>query len=584
MKKWSDRFWLRAAIGCMFGLMPLEASVMRGEMKLGASWNDLRYADTVLTLTTPAVLLRIANNEAVDVTATVTWRLNDRPAGGQLIVGLRPLEVRVVSVPVSLSLLAAESQRFSGRLVAEISATTASSRLATSIALPPLYFHADRGNMLVYAGQVLRSRFAGGNFRNEAIDTATPALQLRRALLDARAPALEPIVARVGVARTMSNLVTPPSGGGGRRFCLAMPGWPYVESSNGEDLGTAGQTIPLVRAWVSLSQAGNPLFSGFLDTSGCTPYVAAAANAPTLLVLSPLYFNGTRNLRGFVSDLNLGQNWPQSMPLFFLNFESDNAATTNVLADTSDYVQTIFAAAVQGLERFPGGITNATYEWQLRVSGDNSGTGTDYAPEGHPRVHIKFSQSAREKFTVVHEYGHAVLMSKLNPHIGGNDLDYSVTDDEAEQHTLNSKEWQLAAAIEGFAHFVAAVAWNDVSAAPGAYFVDGTTAYDLSVFDKYFETNWNAANYAGQGVERDWAQFFWNYHTDAPTLPGVFSPDQATLVAVWQAAYTWPKHEGFFADLAAAAAAVLPAAPLPFPANSPYQWFVAVASQAGIVH
>jgi hypothetical protein len=404
----------------------------------------------------------------------------------------------------------------------------------------------------------------------------------RRALAQANLHNVEPVAARVTRSRVGPGSTA--FAADLRRFCLAMPGWPYLDSTYGEDFGTAAQNIPLARAWVAVAQSGNSLYSGFLDAAGCTPSLAAAPNIPTLMVFSPLYLHTGSNTRGFVSDLNLGNDWPATMPLFFFIFEPPAAQTVLVEADTSEQTQTIFAAAVQGMERFTAGLTNALYEWSLREEGDTAGTLTGYAPEGHPRISIKYSNASRSKFTITHEYGHAVLIGKLNPQITPADIDYTVEEDETlSQHTVLSKEWQLTAAIEGFAHFVSAVAWNDVTANGDAVFVDDQV-YPLGSFSKYFESNYNEAGYPGQGVELDWAQFFWNYHTDTPAFPGVSPPSQSMLLSIFLASYPWPKNEGFFAQFSAGAAAILPMNPPPHPPMSSFQWLLVLAGQAGIIH
>jgi hypothetical protein len=296
------------------------------------------------------------------------------------------------------------------------------------------------------------------------------------------------------------------------------------------------------RAWVALAQASGPIFSGMLDKYGCTPYVPAQRDAPTLMAFSPIYFDVAANVRGFVSDLNVGDSWPASMPLFFFLFQAADAPITLVAADASEPTQTIYAAASQAIERASFGQENALYEWQLRLLGDNNGTSTAYAPEGHPRISVKNTTTVRSKFTLAHEFGHAVLMAKLNPAIEPSDLDYSAEAGQSEQHSFGSKEWQLAAAIEGFGHFAAALTWNQAVADAGAIYVIGSDinpllnqpAIYMDQFDRIFETSaqWNDADWPGQGVEDDWAQFFWNYHTDVPGMP-VPSPSLEIIRGIW---------------------------------------------------
>ena len=561
-----------------FVAIPLLAGP-KPSLQFQASWSGLPDPGSVLTLRNSALSIDLESRERSDLRLLLDPRIY---RDGALIslapitMTLRAFETRKISLALPLDSLNLDSLQYSGKLVVHVKAFSTVSPVTDSITMPPLFFHQDQATLLIYRQQALRDRFLYGNFRKLPLNTTYAALEAGRALLQANIPRVHPVIARVAAAGTLPG---PTFGVEGIRFCLAMPGIAYVDSSRGEDLGTFSLTVPMARNWVAVNQAGNPLFSGFLDAAGCTPSLPAAAhNLATTMAYSPIYLHTGSNIRGFLSDLNLGESWPSTMPLFFLNFNSGNAATVNVLADSSEYAQTIFAAATQGLERYPGGHTNALYEWQIREQGDNSGTLTDYAPEGHPRVNIKYSLSALQKFTVVHEYGHAVLVGKLNPPLSPADLDYSVTANEANQHAVQSKEWQLAAAIEGFAHFVSGVAWNDVYPnADGIFYSDAV--YDLDVCGQFFENNWNAADFPGQGVEVDWAQFFWNYYTDVPLLAGVSSPTQTNLLSFWLAAHPWPKNEGFFAAFSAAVGALLP----PLPALH-HAWFLTVAGQAGIDH
>jgi hypothetical protein len=568
-------------VSCLTAAAALWAGPQEPGIRVEASWPTLPDAAALVSLKSPVIPIDLRNNESFEVRLSVE-AVYDRDGQSvataplRVILGPREQKRLVLNIPVG-SLNLADLQ-YSGRMLVQIAATSEGRRLPDSLTMPPLYFHSGKEAILVYRKHSLQEMYAGGNFRQFPINTSYGSAEAARALLQARVPGARVEIARVGAGRTVPG---PTFGVQGIRFCFAMPGSAYVDSSRGEDLGTMGDTIPMRRNWVALSQGGNPLFSGFLDAQGCTPSLPAAPNAATLLAWSPIYLHSGHNIRGFLSDLNLGAQWPATMPLFFINFNSGNTASVTVLADEDEYAQTIFAAATQGIERYPGGHTDALYEWQIREQGDNTGTGTTYAPEGHPRVNVKYSLAALNKFTIVHEYGHAVLIGKLNPPLSESDLDYTVTEDEANQHSINSKEWQLAAAIEGFGHFVSGVAWNDVYPNADGIFYSFAT-HDLDTFGKYFENNWNPATYPGQGVELDWAQFFWNYYTDVPAIAGVPFPTQSTLLAIWLGAHPWPVNEGFFETFSGSASALL-GAMLP-PAIPGHLWFTTVAGQAGVDH
>jgi hypothetical protein len=182
------------------------------------------------------------------------------------------------------------------------------------------------------------------------------------------------------------------------------------------------------------------------------------------------------------------------------------------------------------------------------------------------------------------------MIAQLNPPLQASDLDYSVSEAD-QQHTMTSKEWQLAAAVEGFAHYVAASVWNEVATNADAYYVDGgyinpyaNDVYALNAFDQVFESNYSPAQYPDQGVEKDWAQFFWNYQTDSP-IPGVLPVTQAQIVQMWKLSHPWPVQQGFFADFTTGATAVVwGQVQGGFPPELSVQWFLMQATAAGIAH
>jgi hypothetical protein len=583
--------------------MPAEAAP---PLRFAASWKPPLPAEVLVNPAVTPLPVLLQNREPHNVLVRVGVRTEQDWIIRQVLeteFWLRAYETKQFGI--ALARLNAAGLKYSGKLMAEAVARATSPRGETAVALPHLYFHPAGSGMAVYGSEILRGKYGAGNFRNDSVPLDFGVREARRAITAAKLPSgVQPVVARVSQAMIAGQ--GGPASGVARRFCLVMPGEAFNDSSKrvwtgpsggtvsvdyGEDFGRAGQMIPMARGWVAVAQVSGPLFSGFLNADGCTPVVPAAANAPTLIVFSPIYLHTGSNIRGFVSDLNLGAQWPDSMPLFLLLFASPNNQIINVVANAAEYAQTIYAAAARGMERFPGGSEDVLYEWRIREQGDTSGTGTVYAAEGHPRVNVKFSTAAQAKFTIVHEYGHAIWMARVNPPIGADGLDYSVTNEEGDQHAMRSKEWQLAAAVEGFAHFVATVAWNETSPNTPAVYVMGSDAnpnlndpFDFNQFEKYFESNWNPASYEGQGVETDWAQFFWNYHTDIPLI-GVPQPSQSTLMALLLGSYPWPVNEGFFADFSGAASVILPTTvPPAIPAILPYQWFSAVASMAGIVH
>ena len=587
-----------------------------------------------MELKAPVVSIYVENLESQDTEISLECSVIAEAASQKVnLPSYRLAAFKKGSIPVPLPIKALQLDRlqFSGKIQVEVVSTTDGGRRAGSATLPPLYYHTQHGRILVYREKVMRERFAAGNLWNVEFPLREALGQLRQVLRQAEVPNVEPMVARV--SRTTAFAAGPNPQGAPEdniRFCLYMPGEAFYDSSDrvwlnssgipisrdyGEDYGRAGMPIPMSRAWVALHQNSDILFSGMLDQYGCTPSLPAKPNAETGIMFSPFYFDASTGIRGFVSDLNLG-GWPDfefdqqsyaMVPLFIWYFYSADSPLNMVSTDPSEPTQTMYAAASRGMERARFGQTNVLYEWRRGLVDDNTGTAANYAPEGHVRIHVKDSSTVRSKFTLVHEYGHAVLLAKLNPAL--DDIDYSTEMCEPESnHTLDSKEWQLVAAMEGFANFTAAITWNEavpfesptapccINQYEGAVYVGSANVnpaqntsdiIDMDQFDQVFKSGeWldgcgtngekDPEQYPGQGVEIDWAQFFWNYYTDDPE-GGIVPPTQAVIHEIWMQAYSdqnWPKHEGFFTDFYQAASIVL---------NPLNLWrFMGSASQAGI--
>jgi hypothetical protein len=66
----------------------------------------------------------------------------------------------------------------------------------------------------------------------------------------------------------------------------------------------------MARAYTVLSQNGSQIWAGFLDATGCTPWIAAASNKNTNIYYLPWYQKTGVNISSFVTDANLGDAVP----------------------------------------------------------------------------------------------------------------------------------------------------------------------------------------------------------------------------------------------------------------------------------
>jgi hypothetical protein len=156
----------------------------------------------------------------------------------------------------------------------------------------------------------------------------------------------------------------------------------------------------------------------------------------------------------------------------------------------------------------------------------------------------------REKFTIAHEYGHANLYLSTSDHGEG----YEGTNQSwfygDGSHNITSLERTPAAALEGWADFVATDIWNSDSHTSGNR--DGWFKYDDPILGpvniengvgtclsnpalndasrmpaKYADTCWSASpdcQYSSpdgcdyHGVQLDYSRFFYDYHSDGVYL------------------------------------------------------------------
>jgi hypothetical protein len=188
--------------------------------------------------------------------------------------------------------------------------------------------------------------------------------------------------------------------------------------------------------------------------------------------------------------------------------------------------------------------------------------GASMAPLVGGNPTMLFKGPVHSKYTIGHEYGHAVTLVEIVSQFAPGPVDYCFDPDpndvpppySCSQHTWESPEWQSAAIVEGFADFYSLAAWNDLPdegyrGMPNGWanFAEILATSDppdsLYVTDLCF-----GIQHCDPGVanERDWAYFLWDVvQADVLALPDVmdllegFYPtwplaDSATD-ATWQA-------------------------------------------------
>jgi len=152
----------------------------------------------------------------------------------------------------------------------------------------------------------------------------------------------------------------------------------------------------------------------------------------------------------------------------------------------------------------------------------------------------EYNHSER-KFLVGHEVAHWIERWWGNNVGGVGGYGYNDNDPDCEftglgDHSMFSLEVDFPAYIEGIAHFISAVAWNDPSQGSGVfkfYKVDGWYDNDTVLLDTPgdFSFDWEGSECApkeeGKSVEGDWLRHFWNYLNDPTGLD--FNPSMVDI-------------------------------------------------------
>ena len=212
----------------------------------------------------------------------------------------------------------------------------------------------------------------------------------------------------------------------------------------------------------------------------------------------------------------------------------------------------IVAYAIQ--EGFRGNFNNETLTVWYGESPISSGC-NKASTENTNHSHIAIcTDSTRRKFLLGHEYGHANLARSSDGYV--NDCGYGDSG-----HGMRGIEYNSCAAMEGWAHFVAADIWNDGEHSggdPTGWFVywgagnalinveagqDGCAAVsgDPNGFRRRyadvcfsagfaFDANCASGDCDGYGAELDWMRTWWDFHTDGD-LAGS-RPDHADLQTI----------------------------------------------------
>ncbi|MES2641998.1 MAG: hypothetical protein V4850_21110 [Myxococcota bacterium] len=338
------------------------------------------------------------------------------------------------------------------------------------------------------------------------------------------------------------------------RFCM---NWTvdFGDVGGGDDFFTTnGARVARGTYWEVRNAADNSLlYSGYAVASGtnegCTPTTLPLNSSVDydVLLYSKAYVNGNTIVvydDTSTPSMYANQMWSDWSP----------TASTTVTADTStvgDWVN-VTAAATTTIFRHNGGVTGKTFVvYDKGENGTLSGCQTHTTPNfGGSKlcgdeVFITEAHASR-KYLISHEVAH--LLARYKDEDLAPNIDYDATDPPeclyggTGDHAMSSLEFQSAAAVEGWAHFIAAVTFNDTSESDCSFYYWKDVDWDADTLGDG-SPKWVDCEYAShcdnvdescgpivthdhmgyecglttanRAVEYDWLRFWWDTHTDA---------------------------------------------------------------------
>lgn len=224
----------------------------------------------------------------------------------------------------------------------------------------------------------------------------------------------------------------------------------------------------------------------------------------------------------------------------------------------------VFAYALQ---RRAAGVSNTTFRAWTNFNSSHPSVCIDSSCFRASSQAV-FSESTR-RFVLVHELGHAIGSARntwkktrssyeANP---GNCPGASTTTTNG--HSMDQKEYQSAAANEGFAHYYAAVTFNNSGHQDCTFAYYKNSDYDLDGVIDPQQLNcelgpaltpsgtgpagdWMGATcstpYGNRGSEYDWLRFFWDLDTDPATASTIHTTQ---IGHIWDHAnpYSWRRKD-----------------------------------------
>jgi hypothetical protein len=311
-------------------------------------------------------------------------------------------------------------------------------------------------------------------------------------------------------------------------------------------------------AYAKIMSGSTTVWSGYLDDDGCTPvryltlgasytftqYSTVSDGDTTYYVKKPIYYmNGS--IAGYLTGSATTSFVASELPLI-LFAPSTTGGWVNAIALAGWLLQTSDAGLDDG-------------SFYIRVWVDCPGIAEASCLDPASGIVYISSNDISDKFSIGHEIGHQMQYSR----IGAIGIDYS--DDPSEWqcrcdhvdtsvtsnlHCLQSRKSIGTAVVEGFGYFFAAKVFNSETgsdcmmgygkevAIPNPLFPNNysyATIYDPPVAidcdaQKRWQEHWCDA--ADTGVEWDWMNFFWEWHTGGGSSSSNYA-DRASMSDIY---------------------------------------------------
>jgi hypothetical protein len=565
--------------------VPVESCRGEGEdpQKVSVSWLSVPSESSVATLSTSDTILLVTNQRAANLYVELKAIMRAGGERAELSLGTIPISATSVAtaiVPLSGFGIDISNLQYSGSVFVEARFVDAAGAQVDRAYSAPVFFHRDgtSAGAVVYGGEAKSTYFNAGDLYYNHVRSPGPHVG---GVFDG------------GDGDGSMNEDWGPTdlsaGPSEWEFCLR---WVYQSIDSGfelpsgvsEDYYISGHLMKARGMKITISHPNwNAPIEDYANlVNGCYAFEAAENSGFEVTIHAEAKLGTSNNivLRGFKD----GDAYADGMPTqwtFTANpggtprrvyYQNEASDVSNLMAFGS------FTFHWVDSHTSPGLAGPSTLNFVTEVFNDPLCTEACRVGDA---IWIKPGAVTQEKFGVAHEVGHWIHGMWTNNNTGGFWGQYDYNDpDEAEcsyvtpmdgpgGHAMRSKEPASGAYIEGLAHYIAALAWNDHDQTEGLfkYYKETilTSAYDdMEATDWLVDLEGAGANPVGGvsswfgakcdvepgfSVEMDWLRFFWDYRTNAPAQQNDPIPDHHDvfdLVRFTMANHAWNNMGGVY--------------------------------------